>query len=371
MKKIAVGISGGVDSSVAALILKKAGFDVIGVFMKNWDSYMNNDFLGNKQQTVDGCNTNEDFSYAQSVCKKIGIPLYKVEFIKEYWDNVFLPFIDAYKKGLTPNPDVLCNQHIKFGYFLDYCINNLNCDYVATGHYAGTKANEDGSHSLIEAKDSWKDQTYFLCNLNQKQLSKALFPLQALTKEEVRIIAKEYGLDTWDKKDSTGICFIGERNFKSFLSNYINNNQGDIVDVISNEVIGKHNGVHLYTIGQRKGLNLGGHSNRHFVCGKDVEKNILYVTDIENEKDYLLSKKCVVKDFNWTNKIPNNNQVEMRFRHTQKKINGWFNIIENNKVELIYPQASKSVTEGQYAVLYQDGICLGGGEITYVLHGID
>lgn len=359
-KTVVVGISGGVDSSVSALILKKAGFNVIGVFMVNWDRFVNNEFNNTNDNEI-GCESKQDFIYAKKVCEKLDIPLHKIDFVSKYWNNVFLKMIEGYKKGITPNPDVLCNKYIKFDEFANYCFNNFKCDYIATGHYAKL-ISKDNLIYLCEADDLHKDQTYFLCELNQKQLNRVIFPLMYLKKEQVRKIAHKYGLDTWNKKDSTGICFIGNRNFKSFMENYIENKTGDIVDIDTNEVVGTHPGIYYYTIGQRKGLNLGGNSSRYFVCKKDVNKNIIYVTNKVNEDKYLYSNKCIVNNFNWITGIPKDNNVQIRFRHCQQKINGYFEI-KNNQTILHYPIKSKSVSIGQYAVIYQGNICLGGGEI--------
>ncbi len=366
MKRVVIGMSGGVDSSVSAYLLKKSGYDVIAVYMQNWDPYLNNE---NIKQDVDSvCDAEQEFMVAKEIADYLEIPIYKTNFIKEYWVNVFEPFLDEYKKGNTPNPDVLCNKYIKFGAFHEYCFENFNVDFIATGHYARKHFNEKNNiFELQEAKDDFKDQTYFLCSLNQKQLSKSLFPIGHLTKEEVRNIAKGAGLLNWNKKDSTGICFIGERNFKEFMNSYIDNNKGKIIDILTGDILGEHNGIHLYTIGQRKGLNLSGLHSKYFVCKKDAENNVVYVTDTIHENKYLFSKKAWLKDFNWISYIPTNNIVEMRFRHTQKKIKGKFLIGENKEVILFYDEKSKSVTNGQYAVLYQDGICLGGGIIFKVL----
>lgn len=369
MKKVIVGMSGGVDSSVAAYLLKKQGYDVIGVFMQNWDPYLNKD--STFSQNVDSkCEAEQEFEVASAIAKHLDIPIYRVNFIKDYWTMVFEPFLEQYSKGLTPNPDVLCNKHIKFGAFHKYCFENFDVDYIATGHYAKVKFNDENNiYELIEAKDTHKDQTYFLCSLNQKQLSKTLFPLGDYTKQEIREIAKLNGLDNWNKKDSTGICFIGERNFKQFISNYIENKKGDIIDIKTNLKMGSHNGIHLYTIGQRKGLNLSGNDSRYFVCKKDVEKNILYVTNIENENEFLMNSKVISYDFNWISKIPKkDNTVELRFRHTQQKIGGKFEIIKDNEVLFMFDKKSKAISMGQYIVAYKNGICLGGGTIDKVFN---
>lgn len=364
MKTIVVGMSGGVDSSVSALILKKAGFNVIGVFMQNWDNLINNEL--NYESKTNSCDSYADYEFAKKVCDNLNIPLYKVDFISEYWNKVFNKFIEGYKKGITPNPDVLCNKYIKFDEFAKYCFKNFNCDYIATGHYARV-FKKDNLYYLAEANDLNKDQTYFLCELTQEQISKVIFPLMFLKKEDVRKIAKQYNLINWDKKDSTGICFIGKRDFRKFLENYIDNKEGEIIDIDTQKKVGNHNGVYFYTIGQRKGLNLGGNKSKYFVCKKDVNKNILYVSSEDNEDKYLMSEKCLLNKFNWISKIPSDNKIEVRFRHCQKKIDGWFIINNDNSVVIHYPSKSKSVSIGQYAVIYQNNICLGGGEISSIL----
>lgn len=366
MKTVIMGMSGGVDSSVGALILKKIGFNVIGVFMQNWDNLINNEL--NYDSKTSSCDSYADFEHATNVCDKLGIPLYKVDFISQYWNNVFLKFIDGYKEGKTPNPDVLCNKYIKFDEFSKYCFSKFKCDYIATGHYA--KVEYDGKkYNLNKATDENKDQTYFLCELSQNQLSKVIFPLMNLTKQQVRLIAKKYKLDTWNKKDSMGICFIGKRNFKKFLGNYIDEKVGNIVDVLTNKIIGQHNGIYFYTIGQRKGLNLGGNHTKYFVCKKDVNQNILYVADCEHEEKFLFSTECKIDNFNWIGSKIDTNNVQVRFRHCQKLIDVTFDI-KDGTVLLKYPK-TKSVTVGQYAVLYFNNRCLGGGEISEVTNLID
>lgn len=366
MKRVIVGLSGGVDSSVAAYLLKKSGYEVIGVFMQNWDPYLNGDKAFNADENT-VCESEKDFEIAKNVANKLEIPIYKVNFIKEYWTQVFEPFLDSYKNGVTPNPDILCNKFIKFGSFHEYCTNKFNPDYIATGHYAKNGYdNNRKCHLLLEAKDDFKDQTYFLCSLNQKQLEKSLFPLGDYSKQEIRTIAKEIGLDNWNKKDSTGICFIGKRNFKDFMQSYIENKPGDIIDINSKKILGKHDGIHLYTIGQRRGINLSGNKTKYFVCEKDHINNVLYVTSIDDEELYLMSNKAICTNFNWISYIPDIKDVEVRFRHTQKKINCKFELLENNNVLLLYDSKSKAVTKGQHAVLYQNGICLGGGVINKI-----
>ena len=270
-KKVLVGLSGGVDSAVAAHILKEQGYDVTCAFMRNWDSFANNDILGNPTIQDDVCPQEQDYADAKAVADKLGLPLLRVDFVKEYWDNVFTYFLEEYKKGRTPNPDILCNKYIKFDAFMKYA-NKLGFDTVATGHYA--RVDKGGAYTkMLRGVDSNKDQTYFLCQISSDALSNTLFPIGDLEKKEVRRIAEELELESvMKKKDSTGICFIGERNFKEFLQNYLPSKDGKIVDIETLDVVGDHIGVLYYTIGQRKGLGIGGNKGPWFVVGKDVEK---------------------------------------------------------------------------------------------------
>ncbi len=369
-KKVIVGLSGGVDSSVTAAILLEQGYEVEALFMRNWDSNLNNDILGNKLDEV--CPQEKDYLDALEVAKKLNIKIHRVDFIKEYWDYVFEHFVSEYKKGRTPNPDILCNKYIKFDKFLNYAINDLKADYIAMGHYAGVRFDKDkNTYELIRGLDKEKDQSYFLCQLNQKQLSKTLFPLQKFQKSEIRNIAKKYDLITAEKKDSTGICFIGERDFTNFLQNYISNQPGDIIDIKSNKKIGTHIGVMYYTIGQRKGLNLGGQKEPYYVAEKDINNKIIYVAPSSDET-FLESKSCIVEEFNFISNYEiyfksNKFQCSAKFRYRQKDIKVEVEVISKNKIKITYQEPVRAVTEGQEAVLYIDEICLGGGVIDKVL----
>ena len=269
-KRVVLGMSGGVDSSLAAYLLKEQGYEVIGLFMRNWI-----------EEDENGCcSAEQDYSDVRDVANAIGIPYYTVDFHKEYYDRVFKLFVDEYAKGRTPNPDVLCNKEIKFDAFVHYAL-QLEADYIATGHYCKIRHGGD-NHYLLRAVDENKDQTYFLNQVTSKQLERVLFPIGDLNKSEVRSLAEKYGLSTADKKDSTGVCFIGERNFRQFLSQYIPMKKGEI-RTLDGIVVGEHEGVYYYTIGQRKGLGVGGVSFNHdggrwFVATKDVENNVLYVS---------------------------------------------------------------------------------------------
>ena len=358
MKKVLLGMSGGVDSSVAAILLKKQGYDVIGLFMRNWDSSINNDILGNPDLNSDICPQEKDYNDALKVCEKIGIPLHRIDFVKEYWDYVFTYFLDELKRGRTPNPDIMCNKYIKFDMFAKEA-RKLGADYIATGHYARLK---DGK--LLRGIDQNKDQTYFLSQLSSKQLENVLFPIGDLEKPEVRKIANEYDLITANKKDSTGICFIGERNFSKFLSNYLPNQTGDIVNIETNEVIGKHVGLMYYTIGQRKGLNIGGNSDRIFVVGKNLDKNILYVAHGDDNK-YLISDSCIVEMVNW-NADRNITECSAKFRYRQKDNDVKVKFLDDGNMLVSYEQGVKSVTPGQACVFYLGEECLGGGIIKEV-----
>lgn len=350
-KTVVVGMSGGVDSSVAALLLKEQGYNVIGLFMKNWED----DSSGE-------CTAEEDYSDVRRVCNLLDIPYYTVNFSKEYMDRVFKYFLEEYKAGRTPNPDVLCNREIKFGPFKDYAM-SLGADYIATGHYCGVKHDGD-VHYLLKCKDSNKDQTYFLNQVSQAQLSNVLFPLQNLLKPEVRKIAEENGLVTADKKDSTGICFIGERNFKQFLMNYIPAKEGDI-KTYDGKVLGKHSGLMYYTIGQRRGLDVGGvkgDDGRWFVIEKDLKNNVLYVA--HGEEDKLYSKALEMKSCNFMPGTPNTKTFECtaKFRYRQDEQKVLVNIKENG-ILVEFENKQRAITEGQYAVFYLNEYCLGGGVI--------
>ena len=313
MKTVVVGLSGGVDSSVAAYLLKKQGYNVVGLFMLNWE----------EQDDGGHCSAEQDFEDVKRVANKIGIPYYTVNYSKEYKDRVFSYFLDEYKKGYTPNPDVLCNKEIKFGPFLKHAL-ELGADYIATGHYC-KRVDRDGKVYLYKSHDKSKDQTYFLNQLSQDQLKYTLFPLADIDKTEVRRIAKELGLVTAEKKDSTGICFIGERNFRKFLKTYLPAQKGLIKD-LSGNVVGEHDGVMYYTIGQRRGLNIGGKdgydNDRWFVVKKDVSTNTLYVNC--GECDEMYSRGCIVKEFNWITdemKSDFSSFVKLRYRQPDQKVN--------------------------------------------------
>ena len=357
MKKVVVGMSGGVDSSVSALLLQQQGYEVIGLFMRNWDSLADGEM---DAPTTDSgiCPQEEDYNDAKKVCDKLGIPLYRKDFVKEYWDYVFTYFLDELKKGRTPNPDIMCNKYIKFDMFAKEAV-KLGADYIATGHYARIK---DGK--LLRGIDDNKDQTYFLSQVSKEQLKNVLFPIGDMLKPDVRKMASEYGLITAKKKDSTGICFIGERNFSNFLKNYLPNQPGDIVNIDTKEVIGKHIGLMNYTIGQRRGLDIGGYKDRMFVVGKDLNKNILYVC-IGEDNDYLITDSCIVYTVNWLGdeKIE---KCSAKFRYRQQDNDVQLNWLDDGNILVTYSQGVKSVTPGQACVFYLGEECLGGGIIKEV-----
>ena len=384
MTKVMIGLSGGVDSAVAAYLLKKQGYEVVGGFMRNWDAIANGDFLGNPTLNDSCCPQEKDYEDAKEVAKKLGIELLRIDFIKEYWDNVFSYFLEEYNKGRTPNPDIFCNKYIKFDAFLKFA-RDQGCDFIATGHYAKRVDKEDGVVELHKAYDLNKDQTYFLSQINNEQISSCLFPLGDIDKPKVREIARELNLNVADKKDSTGVCFIGERNFKEFLKNYIPANKGKIIDINSNEVVGEHDGVMYYTIGQRKGLGIGGISGREprswFVCYKDVKNNILYVAD-ELGKDYkvyvyqqikedehLFSDRAIIKNINWLAERTNDPlHVGCKFRYRQQDNGVTLKFIDDDTIELIFDEPYKAVTTGQAAVFYMGTRMLGGGIIEEIYY---
>ena len=358
MKKVVIGMSGGVDSSVAAIKLKEQGYDVIGLFMRNWDSFADGEMEGAPTTKEGICPQEVDYNDAKKVCDKLGIPLHRKDFVKEYWDYVFTYFLDELKKGRTPNPDIMCNKYIKFDMFAKEA-EKLGADYIATGHYARIK---DGKQ--LRAVDDNKDQTYFLSQVSKEQLKNVLFPIGDMVKPDVRKIAEEWDLVTAEKKDSTGICFIGERNFNNFLKNYLPNKPGDIINIDTNEKVGEHIGLMYYTIGQRRGLDIGGTKERMFVVGKDLNKNILYIC-IGEDNEYLVSDSCLIDEVNYLGdeKITN---CTAKFRYRQKDVPVELEFLDNNEILVKYPQGVKRVTPGQACVLYNGEECLGGGIIKEV-----
>ena len=351
--RIVVGISGGVDSSVAAYLLKKQGHDVIGLFMVNWEE---------KDGT---CTAEEDYEDVKRVCTKIGIPYFSVNYSKEYYERVFEYFLEEYKNGRTPNPDVLCNREVKFGPFLEQA-KKLGADMIATGHYA-KKIEKDGKFYLAKADDLNKDQSYFLNQLNQYQLSSVVFPLENIDKPHVREIARELDLSTANKKDSTGICFIGERNFRNFLKGFLPAKPGEIRDLNEN-VVGKHEGLMYYTLGQRRGLNIGGlaggNGQRWFVIKKDLKNNILYVS--QGEDDLLFSDGLYASGMNWIPEIPSQKEFECfaKFRYRQPDQAVKVTILDDKHIKVDFKEKQRAITPGQFVVLYdENGICYGGGTI--------
>ena len=353
--KVVVGMSGGVDSAVAAYLLKKEGHEVVGLFMKNWDSNINNDPEG---ITEGVCPQELDYIDAKKVCEELSIPLYRADFIKEYWDDVFKYFLDELQKGRTPNPDIMCNKYIKFDKFKKEAF-KLGADAIATGHYARM---ENGK--LLRGVDKNKDQTYFLSQVSKTQLENVLFPVGNLTKDEVRKIAKENNIPVYDKKDSTGICFIGERHYQQFVSNYLKGQKGDIIDVETLKKVGEHNGLMNYTIGQRRNVGLSGDNQRHYVCGKDSKKNILYVAYGEDNK-YLLSDSAIIEEINYiSDKRPTSASAKFRYRSEDIKVN--IEYLDDGNIKLYY-ENGKSVTPGQACVIYDNEECIIGGIIKSVL----
>lgn len=365
MKKILLGLSGGVDSAIAAYKLLQEGYDVTGGFMRNWDAYTNGDVLGNPTIKNEQCPQEKDYDDACAVAKRLGIPIIRCDFVQEYWDEVFRYFLDEYARGRTPNPDVFCNKYIKFDSFLHYARSH-GFDAIAMGHYA-KRGSFQGHEYLYKPFDKAKDQTYFLCQINEEQIASCLFPMNDLSKTEARSLAKKLGLEeVASKHGSTGVCFIGERKFRQFLHNYFPATPGKIVDIVSGKTLGEHMGVLYYTLGQRKGLGIGGVSgvedNAWFICKKDVKNNILYVTN-GNEDEHLLSDACLVNSINWIGPKPEGEiavGVKFRYRQVDEKC---FLRFEGDNVLLRYAAPYKAVTPGQFAVFYAGERMLGGGII--------
>ncbi|MET3574685.1 tRNA 2-thiouridine(34) synthase MnmA [Bhargavaea ullalensis] len=352
--RVVVGMSGGVDSSVTALLLKEQGYDVIGIFMKNWDD------------TDDSgvCTATEDYEDVIRVCNQIGIPYYAVNFEKQYWDKVFTYFLDEYRAGRTPNPDVMCNKEIKFKAFLDHAM-SLGADYLATGHYARVEQ-RNGETAMLRGVDDNKDQTYFLNQLSQDQLSRVMFPLGHLEKPEVRKIAEEAGLATAKKKDSTGICFIGERNFKEFLSGYLPAQPGPMEDM-DGKRMGTHEGLMYYTIGQRHGLGIGGAGDPWFVIGKDLERNVLLVgQNFHHDALYSDGLKAVNVSFTSDKQKPGEFSCTAKFRYRQPDTGVKVRLSGDGTAVVTFDEPVRAITPGQAVVFYDGDECLGGGTIDEV-----
>lgn len=356
MASVIVGMSGGVDSAVAAWLLKRAGHEVVGLFMKNWEDDDNEDYCASRQDLLD----------ATAAADVIGIPLEAVNFAAEYRERVFAHFLAEYRAGRTPNPDVLCNAEIKFKAFLDHAL-KLGADYIATGHYAQVR-HFQGRFQLLKAEDGTKDQSYFLYRLNQQQLAKTMFPLGTLYKREVRQLAREIGLPNHAKKDSTGICFIGERRFREFLARYLPKTPGEIRRLDDERVIGRHDGVAYYTIGQREGLGIGGVQGASeqpwFVAAKDVARNILYVVQ-GHDHPALLSERLTARQLSWVAGAPPRPHwvyaAKTRYRTADAACS--IERLDGDCCEVAFADAQWAVTPGQSVVLYESRVCLGGGVI--------
>jgi len=357
--KVVVGMSGGVDSSVAAYLLKQQGYEVIGVFMKNWE----------EDDTDDYCAAAEDMADAQSIADKLGIPFKTINFAAEYWDRVFEYFLQEYRSGRTPNPDIMCNKEIKFKAFLDYA-KILGAEYIATGHYARVERINGGS-LMLRGVDDNKDQTYFLYTLQQEQLNKTLFPVGELEKSEVRRIAEEQGFVTANKKDSTGICFIGERKFKDFLQQYLPAQPGDIEDDKGN-VIGKHSGLMYHTLGQRKGIGLGGMANASeepwYALAKDMQRNVLIVGQ-GHDHPMLQSTGLMASQLHWVkpDDKPTQFRCTAKSRYRQSDFSCSVEKIDETNWRVNFDQPQRAVTPGQSVVFYDGEQCLGGGIIDTII----
>ena len=348
--RVVVGLSGGVDSAVSALLLKRQGYDVIGVFMKNWN-----------EDNDDGvCTAESDWRDVRDVCDIIDIPYYAVDFAQEYWDRVFTLFLNEYKAGRTPNPDVLCNREIKFKAFLDFAM-KAGAEKMATGHFVQT----DGEGHLLRGVDPNKDQSYFLYMVHREQLQKAMFPVGRMTKQEVRKIAEEAGLPVSKKKDSTGVCFIGERNFKQFLKGFLPAQPGDMVTP-EGEVVGRHDGLMYYTLGQRRGLGIGGRGDGRsfFVVDKDLKKNQLIVVQGEDHP-LLYSKACTADQATFVgDALPESTPCRLTAKFRYRQPDQTVTVTRTgDQLHFVYDAPQRAVTPGQSAVIYDGDKCLGGGII--------
>lgn len=359
-KKVIVGMSGGVDSSVSAYLLKQQGYQVEGLFMKNWEEDDNDEY----------CAAAEDLKDAQQVCDKLGIELHTVNFAAEYWDNVFEYFLEEYRSGRTPNPDIICNKEIKFKAFLEFADEILDADYIATGHYV-RRSDKQGQWQMLRGLDNNKDQSYFLYTLAEKHIGRTLFPVGELEKPEVRRIAEEQGLITHNKKDSTGICFIGERKFKDFLQQYIPAQPGDI-ETPEGKVIGKHDGLMYHTLGQRKGLHIGGLKDAGeepwYVVAKDLARNVL-IAGQGADHPLLYSDGLLANQLHWVDRKGPQTKVALtvKTRYRQQDIPCTVEPIGDDQIKVIFDRPEKAVTPGQSAVFYQGDVCLGGGIINTVI----
>ncbi|WP_438334661.1 tRNA 2-thiouridine(34) synthase MnmA [Edwardsiella tarda] len=355
-KKVIVGMSGGVDSSVSAYLLQQQGYQVAGLFMKNWEEDDNDEY----------CSAAADLADAQAVCDKLGIELHTVNFAAEYWDNVFELFLQEYRAGRTPNPDILCNKEIKFKAFLEFAAEDLGADYIATGHYV-RRRDIDGTTQLLRGVDANKDQSYFLYTLSHQQVAQSLFPVGELEKPEVRRIATQLDLATAKKKDSTGICFIGERKFRDFLGRYLPAQPGKIITVDGQE-IGEHQGLMYHTLGQRKGLGIGGTKEGNeepwYVVDKDVTNNVLLVAQ-GHDHPRLFSNGLIAQQLHWVDRRPLTAELRctVKTRYRQADIPCRVIPIDDTRIEVRFDQPVAAVTPGQSAVFYQDEVCLGGGII--------
>lgn len=355
-KKVICGMSGGVDSSVSAFILQQQGYQVEGLFMKNWE----------EDDDTDYCTAAADLADAQAVCDKLGIKLHKINFAAEYWDNVFEHFLAEYKAGRTPNPDILCNKEIKFKAFLEYAAEDLGADFIATGHYV-RRGEQNGESQLLRGLDNNKDQSYFLYTLSKDQVAQSLFPVGEIEKPIVRAIAEDLGLATAKKKDSTGICFIGERKFKDFLARYLPAQSGEI-KTVDGQVIGRHDGLMYHTLGQRKGLGIGGvkgaSENAWYVVEKDLVNNVLIVAQGQ-DNSALLSNGLIASQLHWVDRKPirQNVRCTVKTRYRQADIACEIQPIDDDTIRVIFDEPQIAVTPGQSAVFYQGEVCLGGGII--------
>lgn len=367
-KRVMLGLSGGVDSAVAAYLLKEQGYDVVACFMRNWDAMANNDYLGNPTINDLQCPQEKDYDDAVSVAKALDIPLLRIDFVKEYWNDVFSYFLDEYKEGRTPNPDVFCNKYIKFAAFYEFAKRN-DCSLIAMGHYA-KRVFLDGHYYLQKAQDLNKDQTYFLSQLNEEQIAACLFPLGDIDKSDVRLIAQRLNLTIASKKDSTGICFIGERHFKDFLHNYLPAQKGKIIDIESKKVLGEHSGAMYYTIGQHRGLGIGGIANREsegwFVVKKDVSKNIVYVASSSQNK-HLYSDYCLVTKLNlFPHYDIDGRKLKAKFRYRSQDADVTVYKVDEDTLKVVFAHKQKAIATGQAAVFYDGSLMVGGGLISEV-----